>query len=95
VLKVIVSPRAWDDFFQIFEYIAQDSPGAAARFCDGILDHIDTLATFPHLGAPAAKRPGLRSVLHTPIRIYYRVDEDRQCIEIVHFWHTSRRDADY
>ncbi|MBV8897584.1 MAG: hypothetical protein JO051_13820 [Acidobacteriaceae bacterium] len=29
--------------------------------------------------------------MHTPIRIYYRIDEEERTIEIVHFWHTSRR----
>jgi plasmid stabilization system protein ParE len=50
VFKVIVSPRAWDDFFEIFDYISRDNRNAAARFCDALLQHVDLLGTFPHIG---------------------------------------------
>lgn len=88
--KVIVSPGAWDDFFEIFEYIAADSRDAAAKFCDALLNHVDLLAEFPHIGIPSARVRGVRSMLHTPVRVYYRTDERRQCVEILHFWHTAR-----
>lgn len=90
MFKVIVSPKAWEDFFQIHDFIAGDDPAAAARFCEGLLNHIEGLATFPHIGI-ATRLSGVRSVLHTPVRIYYRVDERRECVEIIHFWHTARR----
>ena len=48
--KVIVSPQAWDEFFQIYEYIGAESRDAAARFCDALLNHIELPATFPHSG---------------------------------------------
>jgi plasmid stabilization system protein ParE len=91
VFKVIVSPRAWRDFFEIFDYIRQDSPEAAGRFCNALLEHAESLASFPHIGAPVLEFPRVRFALHTPIRIYYKVNEKRQCVEIIHFWHTSRR----
>jgi len=91
VFKVIVSPRAWDDFFEIFDYISRDNRDAAARFCDALLNHVDLLGTFPHIGVVSAQRPAVRSVLHTPVRIYYRIDDSRECVEIIHFWHTARR----
>jgi plasmid stabilization system protein ParE len=91
VFKVIVSPQAWDDFFQIFEYIAAEDPVAASRFCDALLNHTESLGNFPHIGVASARSIGVRSVLHTPVRIYYRVDEQRQGVEIIHFWHTARR----
>ena len=89
--KVIVSPRAWDDFFEIFDYISRDNRDAAARFCDALLNHVDLLGTFPHIGVVSGQRPNVRSVLHTPVRIYYRIDDSRECVEIIHFWHTARR----
>lgn len=92
MFKVVVSPQAWDEFFQIYEYIGAEDRDAAARFCDALLNHIDILATFPHLGVSRTSSRGVRSVLHTPVRIYNRVDETRQCAEIIHFWHTARRD---
>jgi plasmid stabilization system protein ParE len=91
VFKVIVSPKAWEDFFQIHDYIAADDPDAAARFCEGLLNHIELLGTFPRIGSATPGLAGVRSVLHTPVRIYYRVDEQRLGVEIIHFWHTARR----
>ena len=91
MFKVIVSPRAWEDFFEIFDYIARDNRDAAERFCDALLNHADLLGTFPHIGVVSIERPNVRSVLHTPVRIYYRIDEFRECVEIIHFWHTARR----
>jgi plasmid stabilization system protein ParE len=91
MFKVVVSPRAWNDFFEIHEYIAAENDSAAADFSRALLEHIDLLGTFPHLGIASSNTRGVRSVLHTPIRIYYRIDESRDCVEIIHFWHTARR----
>jgi hypothetical protein len=30
-------------------------------------------------------------VLHTPVRIYYRIDEARKSVEILHFWRAARQ----
>jgi hypothetical protein len=49
------------------------------------LEHTDLVAAFPPTGAPVADFPGVRSVLHTPIRIYYRVNDKRDSVEIIHF----------
>jgi plasmid stabilization system protein ParE len=87
VFKVIVSPRAWDDFFEIFDHISRDNRFAAARFCDALLNHVDLLGTFPHIGVVSVQRPNVRSVLHTPVRL----DDSRESVEIIHFWHTARR----
>jgi hypothetical protein len=62
-----------------------------ARFCDALLNHVDLLGTFPHIGVVSAQRPNVRSVLHTPVRIYYRIEDSRECVEIIHLWHTARR----
>jgi plasmid stabilization system protein ParE len=80
VFKVIVSPRAWDDFFEIFDYISRDNRDAAERFCDALLNHVDLLGTFPHIGVVSAQRPNVRSVLHTPVRIYYRIDDSASAL---------------
>lgn len=90
MFQVIVSPRAWRDFFEIFEYIAVADPEVAERFCNALLAHTDLLTSFPHIGTPS-KVSGVRSILHTPIRIYYQINEQRKTIEVIHFWHASRR----
>ncbi len=90
MFKVIVSPKAWQDFFEIFDFIAVADPEAAERFSNSLLAHIDLLTTFPHIGTRATVGE-VRSLLHSPIRIYYQIDEQRRTVEIIHFWHGSRR----
>jgi plasmid stabilization system protein ParE len=33
-----------------------------------------------------------RMMVHFPIQIFYRIHQDRSLIEILHFWHGSRRE---
>jgi len=94
VFKVIVSPRARRDLLEIIDYIRQDNPKAAERFGSELLDHAQLLADFPYIGAPVQQRSGVRKLLHTPIRIYYRVHARRGVVEILHFWHSARRHPD-
>ena len=37
-------------------------------------------------------RPGVRQLVHTPILIYYNVNEAPNLVEVLHFWHGSRHD---
>jgi len=43
------------------------------------------------LGSPVEGHPGVRQLVHTPILIYYRVDEARKLVEVLHFRHGSPR----
>jgi toxin ParE1/3/4 len=92
VFQVIISPRARHDLLEIIDYIRQDNPGAADRFGNELLDHAELLADFPYVGAPISQRSGVRKLLHTPVRIYYRIDERHKVVEILHFWHAARRE---
>jgi plasmid stabilization system protein ParE len=94
VFQVVVSPRAWNDFFAIFDYIEKDSPAAASSFGAALLNHIELLATFPHIGTLVRPRQGVRKLLYTPIRIYYQVDNNAKRVEILHFWHAARQEPD-
>jgi plasmid stabilization system protein ParE len=94
VFRVVVSPRAWQDFFEIFEYIDRDNSSAASEFGRALLSQIELLASFPHIGALVPQRKGIRKVLNTPIRIYYRIDYESKVVEVLHFWHAARRDPE-
>ena len=94
MFKVIISPRARHDLLEIIDYIREDNPNAAERFGNDLLNHTELLAEFPHIGAPVNERSRVRKLLHTPVRIYYRVDEPRNVVEILHFWHAARRQPD-
>jgi plasmid stabilization system protein ParE len=89
--KVLYSDAALTGLEKVVEFIHKDNPEAASRFGKALLNHVDLLATFPHIGAPVHRKPGIREILHTPIRIYYRIHEDRKTVEVLQFWHASRR----
>ncbi len=74
--EVIISPRARHDLLEILDYIGDDSAAAAERFSDALLAHTELIGEFPHMGEPIDGRRGVRKVLHTPVRIYYRIDEE-------------------
>lgn len=94
MFQIIVSPRAWRDFFDIFGYIERDNSVAASEFGIALLKQIELLATFPNIGAPVRQRRGVRKLLYTPIRIYYRLDSSSKVVEILHFWHAARKEPE-
>jgi plasmid stabilization system protein ParE len=89
--KVRITEDALADLADIVEYSILHFPQTAERFGNALLDHIDLLGRFPRLGTPVPHRKGVRKILHSPIRIYYRLHEDRNLVEILHLWHGSRR----
>jgi plasmid stabilization system protein ParE len=88
--KVRITEEALVNLEEILEYSWINFPDTAASFGNTLLEHLALLERFPRLGSLVPDRPGIRKLLHTPIRIYYRLDEDRRSIEIVHFWHGAR-----
>jgi len=90
--QVRISDPALADFEDILEYSWANFPATAERFGNALLNHVDLLRSFPYIGSPVFGRPGVRQLVHTPILIYYRVFESAKAVEILHFWHSSRRD---
>ena len=89
--KIRITEEALADFEEILDYSWANFPSAAERFGNALLNHVELLLRFPRLGAPVPRRRGIRIILHTPVRIYYRLHEERKLVEILHFWHGSRR----
>lgn len=89
--KIIYTETAVADLEAILSFIGADDPSAARRFGTALLNHVGLLANFPHLGAPVHQRANVRKLLHSPVRVYYRVDNRRDAVEILHFWHAARR----
>ncbi|MBI2816502.1 MAG: type II toxin-antitoxin system RelE/ParE family toxin [Acidobacteria bacterium] len=92
--KILFTEDSLNDLEAILDYIRADDPEAAARFGNDLLNYTELLATFPHIGEPVKHRERVRKLLHTPVRIYYRIDEKRQIVEILHFWHTAREEPE-
>ena len=78
--KVRISQTALTGFEEILAYSWANFPEAAERFGKALLNHAGLLAKFPHIGAPVKGGPGIRQLVHTPILIYYRVDEARRLV---------------
>jgi plasmid stabilization system protein ParE len=93
--KVLYHRDALADLEDIFEWSREKHPKTTERFADDLFDHIELLQAFPHLGAPVKGHPQIRQLLHSPLYIYYRLDESRGAIEILHFWHSSRKDPTF
>jgi toxin ParE1/3/4 len=89
--KILFSESALTDLEALLEFIERDNPDAAEHFGNSLLNHVDLLGSFPRIGEPVPRRRGIRKLLHTPIRIYYRIHEDRKVVEIIQFRHGARR----
>jgi plasmid stabilization system protein ParE len=79
------------DLEEILFYSWSKFPGTAERFGMALLNHVDLLRSFPYVGSPVIGLPGVRQLVHTPILIYYRVNDDRRLVEVLHFWHAARK----
>ena len=86
------SPSARLDLKDIAGFIAEDSPSAAERFVNGLLQAVERLADFPESGriVPEFADPTVREVVRKPCRIVYRVDRSGRTVEIARVWHAAR-----
>lgn len=89
--KILFTEDSLADLDQILEYIAIDNPAAAERFGTALLDHVELLRTFPGIGIPVRKRASIRKIVHSPVQVYYRFHQDKELVEILHFWHGARK----
>lgn len=87
--RVEQAPGAQRDLDEIWDYIAEDNPGAADRLIDEIRRKLEILAKTPLIGPLRPElMPGLRCF---PVRryvIYYRAIPDG--IEVVRVLHGAR-----
>ena len=89
--RLLFTQRALSDLSQIVGHIAQDDDNAASRFGGALLDHVDLLGRFPHMGNAVRKRSRVRKLVHSPILVYYQIHEEKRLVEILHFRHGSRK----
>jgi hypothetical protein len=59
---------------KILDYSWANFPAAAERFGNALLNHVELLQRFPRLGTAVPRRANIRKILHTPVRIYYRLN---------------------
>jgi toxin ParE1/3/4 len=90
-MKLVYAERARDDIGKIYDRIAGDSPTNAQRVEDKIRATCEGLADFPYASAPTDE-PNVRRlpVVRYPYTIFFRVDPDRELVEITRVIHSAR-----
>ena len=93
--QVFFTDEALADLQRIVERVADDNPEAAEKLGLALVDHAQMLRYFPFLGAPVEGLAHVRKLLHTPYRIFCRVERRPPRVSILHFWHGARDEAEF
>src|ERR1700744_341192 len=90
-MKLRFTPRAAQDLAEIADYIMEYSPQAALRVRAAILESLQNLILFPHVGRQQ-KTEGVRKLVtrHYPYLVYYTVDEEAEEIVILAIQHPAQ-----
>lgn len=92
--KVEIALEAAKEIEEIYLYIAQDSPGDAARWYFAIHDKIQTLKELPNRCSVAFESRfysyEIRNLICGSYRVLFRVKEPEQTVQILHVKHGSR-----
>ena len=78
---------------QILRALAEHNPNAAESMRAELLESVEVLARFPLIGPTYERdRSGrVREIFCRQYRIFYRVIEEKHCVEILTVWHSARR----
>jgi plasmid stabilization system protein ParE len=93
-LQIIWTEPAVANLEAIVRHVAEDNPGAAEKLRLELLKTVEILAQFPFIG-PAYQRDRsgrTREILCRRYRIFYRVQESANRVEILSVWHGSRQE---
>lgn len=77
-MRVVWSALAINRAEEEAAFIAQDKPGAALLWLEGLFAITDRLEAFPHSGAPVPEigLPDYRQLAYGTHRVVYRLDHD-------------------
>lgn len=87
-MRVVWTPEALQDREDIWDYIAADNPGAAARMDELFSDAAARLAAHPQLGRPGTIAGTRELIVHPSYRLVYEVE--RETVWVLVLMHTSR-----
>jgi plasmid stabilization system protein ParE len=90
--KVVLSPSARADLRDIVRYISFDAPDRALEFGRFLISRTRLLAKSPELGriVPEFEEPFIREIIVRSYRVVYRLDNSRDLVEVIRFWHATR-----
>src|SRR5207253_5472173 len=88
--RVVWTPGAREGLNDALEFIAEDSPAAASRVLDVVLDAADSLQLLAHRGrvVPEISDAGVREIFVFSYRLMYEVLEGE--VQILAFIHGAR-----
>jgi toxin ParE1/3/4 len=91
-MKIRYSPRAVTDLESIRQFLVERSPRGAANVLASIFVAIEFVRRNPE-ASQATRIPNIRAMVvrRYRFRIFYRLIEGADVIEIIHVRHTSRR----
>lgn len=94
--QVTLAPSARRDLEEIVRYISLDAPDRALEFGRLLMAKTKSLVRFPEMGrlVPELGNPIVREIIVGSYRVIYRVNHQRQTIEIIRFWHGRRGTPD-
>jgi plasmid stabilization system protein ParE len=90
--KVLIADSAMRDLGEIVEFVAQDNAVAADRLGNKLLDCALSLAAMPQRFPFYDRARGIRKMPAPPFLIYYTADEPHRVVNVLHFWHSARRE---
>ena len=90
-MKLRFTPRATQDLSEIADYIRERNPQAALRVRAAILESLQNLILFPHVGRQQTIE-GVRKLVtrRYPYLVYYTTDDAADEIVIVTIQHPAR-----
>jgi toxin ParE1/3/4 len=94
--EVIWTEPALVAFEEAIRYLADRNLVAAEAMRLSILAHVENLARFPHIG-PRYERDTTgrsREIVCGPYRIFYRLDESANKVQVLTIWHGARREPE-
>ena len=90
-MKLRFTERAAQDLFDIADYVRERNPPAALRVRDAILESLQNLALFPHIGRQQTVESVRKLVTRRyPYLVYYTTDDEAEEIVILAIQHPAR-----
>jgi toxin ParE1/3/4 len=91
-MRVYLSPRATRDLISIFLYLDARSKRGARNVMRSIRQSVRLIGEHPHAWqATDIHGTRVKSVQQYPFKIFYRILEDRDEVEILHIRHGAQR----
>jgi toxin ParE1/3/4 len=78
-VKVVWSPLAVERAYEEARFIANDKPGAALKWLDGLFESTEGLELFPESGqvVPEIASRDYRQIIYQSHRVVYRIEAKR------------------